>query len=109
MKIRCWGCGVEKDTDVKEFWTLDDSIVQTCPITPLFVVHCEGREETTGIWKVVVVCHVCLHKLDADLWISDHCWSLLDPKVPFSALPLLSSETVQGDPTQWPHIEVPHD
>ncbi len=64
MKMKCLGCGAEKDT------------------TELSVEECRGFD-----WRVVVVCDICFDKLDVDMWISDRCWLRLNPVTPFEQLP----------------------
>ena len=82
--MKCLACGVFKDVAAKELYPYpDDGIVSDEPIEPLSVLDCQGAE-----WRVVIVCHECLHKLDPDLWISAGAWASLNPVTPFEELPL---------------------
>jgi hypothetical protein len=87
--LNCFGCDVQKDTDVLETspYADEDGIVDY-PIKPLHVIDCEPGLMGASEWKVVVVCHECFHKLDVDMWISENCWKSLNPVVPFEKLPL---------------------
>ena len=83
MKMKCLACGVEKDTAAKETYPFpDDGIVDDEPVVPLFAIECRGSD-----WRVAIVCHRCLHKLQPDMWISDSIWSSIMPLTPFSGLP----------------------
>jgi hypothetical protein len=88
--LKCFGCGVKKDTDVLEAYPYPDDGIVDYPIAPLHVLDCQSGNGHTSVWKVVVVCHDCLHRLDPDLWISEDCWRSLNPVVPFDKLPLPS-------------------
>ena len=70
----------------------EDRIIEE-PIDPLMTIDCQGPRigEVTD-WRVVTVCHNCFHKLDVDMWISDHCWQSLNPVTPFEQLPTLYAE-----------------
>jgi len=82
--MKCLACGALKNVAAKEVYPYpDDGIATDEPTEPLFVVDCQGAE-----WRVVIVCHHCLHKLEPDLWISQGGWALLDPITPFEKLPL---------------------
>jgi hypothetical protein len=96
MKMTCMACGVEKDTATEEIYPFpDDGIVVDRPVAPLFAIECQGPlltsnadgTVTTSDWRVVVVCHRCLHRLSPDVWISDEIWAAIDPATPFAALP----------------------
>ena len=90
MKIRCLACGVVKDTTVKEIYPYpDNAIVTDVPIGPLFAIDCHGPD-----WRVAIVCHECMHRLDPDLWINDVMWSSLAPVTPFAKLPLPRGEQI---------------
>jgi len=90
-------CGAEKDDSVKGIYPYpDDGIVDDVPIGPLMDIDCEGPgawQGTPGGWRLATLCHACFHKLSlnggVDLWISDRCWSGLDPVTPFEDLPEL--------------------
>lgn len=88
MKIKCLGCGTEKDTDVEEPYPYpEDDILCEGPIDPLFVLECQP--ETKGeAWRVGIVCHQCFKKLQPDMWIGEKCWISINPVVPFDKLPL---------------------
>jgi hypothetical protein len=84
MKMKCLACGVEKETTAKEVYPYpDNAIVTDTPIVPLFAIDCRGPE-----WRVAIVCHDCMHKLDPDLWITDSMWASLAPITSFEKLPL---------------------
>jgi hypothetical protein len=88
MKMKCLACGTEKDTVAKETYPFpDDGIDNHSPITPLFAVDCCGRD-----WRVAIVCHQCMHRLEPDHWISDSMWAALHPVIPFEALPFPAEE-----------------
>jgi hypothetical protein len=103
MKINCFGCGIEKDTDIlevspfaKEDYLIDD------PIEPLFILDCEGDPipndpNNYSEYRMVVVCHVCFHALSPDMWIGKECWESINPKVPYDKLPMYVSGLT--DPT----------
>jgi hypothetical protein len=92
MKMKCLACGELKDTRVPEPYPYpDDNIVCDRPIDPLWVLDCQGPPlqpgDTTFDWRVVIVCHHCLHRLEPDMWISNAGWNSLDPAMPFDRLP----------------------
>jgi hypothetical protein len=84
---KCLACGVEKDASVKEGYPYPDDGLIHDPIDPFMVIDCKPRGNPATEWREVTVCHHCFHKLDADMWISDHCWRALNPTVPFEELP----------------------
>lgn len=105
-KMRCFGCGVEKDPNILEFYTQDDRLVKDEPIDPLFVLCAESRIPGIG-WKHAVVCHVCFAKLDVDHWISSDCWKSINPMVAFQDLPEHTEESCgNDDPRLFAHIVV---
>ena len=106
MKMRCWGCGIEKDTSIEEKYPyVEDNRLTDEPIPPLFVIDCEPQEKADGDrFRVVVVCHECFHKLDVDQWIGSNCWRKLKPKVPFEQLPLYDGPS---EPEDYISIRVP--
>ena len=88
MKMNCFGCGIEKDTAVKEFYTAaDDRLTHDIPIDPLIVL-CVSPATEDGVWRHAVVCHTCFSKLDVDMWIGERCWLGLGPAIKFEDLPL---------------------
>ena len=104
MRMHCFGCGVEKDTDVLEVSPFADADgLTTDPIGPLFVLDCQGppipnSPDKHSEYRMVVVCHTCFHALEPDMWISKNCWDSIQPKVPYEKLP----DYVSGlhDPTK---------
>lgn len=89
MRIKCLGCGVEKDTEVLEVYPYpEDQRLCEDPIPPLFVLECQPSKTRTDPWRVGIVCHECFRKLDPDMWISENCWISINPVVPFDQLPL---------------------
>lgn len=107
MLMRCFGCGVQKDTDVKELYTPDDRLVRDRPIDPLFVIPCEGRGvHSGGAWRAVVTCHACFARLDVDHWISSDCWAKIAPRVSFSELPPHDAAGLDN-PAWFAHVHVP--
>lgn len=104
--MRCFGCGVQKDTDIKELYTPDDRLVRDQPIEPLFVLSCEGRGAHSGAWRAAVACHACFARLDVDHWISSDCWAKISPRVAFSELPPVD-DAGSDDPTRFAHVHVP--
>ena len=109
MKMKCLACGATKETSAKEVYPYsDDGIVSDEPIEPLFVIECQGpllrviREserviQTESEWRVVIVCHECLHRLSPDMWISDSGWASLNPVTPFEQLPRPLADDHSGD------------
>lgn len=120
MLFRCWGCGVEKDTDVHERYAPDldkpedERRLTDQPIAPLFFLDCQGplekldadpaKQETMHRlgapryceFRFVIVCHQCFDKLDPDMWISDGCWEGISPRVPYEALPRIPPDRSSG-------------
>lgn len=81
MKMRCFGCGVEKDTEVDEFWTEPDDMCTTdVPIAPLSTICVQSRDPDEE-WRTTVVCNHCLFLLQPDAWISQDCWEGLGRKL----------------------------
>lgn len=102
MKMRCFGCNTEKDTDVLEvspFAEEDYLINESVP--PLFIIDCDGPSIPPHEYsetRMVVVCHTCFHALDPDMWISKACWDSINPTIPYDRLPMYDSSV--HDPTQ---------
>jgi hypothetical protein len=94
--VSCHGCGIQKDTVVKEFYTVDDRLTKDEPIAPLLVLCCEPSVANAD-WRHAVVCHACFARLDPDMWISQECWEDISPAVPFANLPLHTEETCGND------------
>ena len=85
MLLKCFSCGVEKDTNVLETYPWEeDGFCLDDPVMPLIVMECQSRE---NIWKAVVHCHSCHHKIQPDMWMSESEWSSLNPIIPFDKLP----------------------
>jgi len=107
MEMKCFGCGVLKDTGVLEFYTQEyDCLIRDVAIEPLFVLCAESRQAGVD-WKHVVVCHVCFANLEPDMWISSDCWQSIDPVVPFHELPDHTNESCgKDDPEVYAHIHV---
>jgi hypothetical protein len=93
MRMNCFGCGVEKDTETKEVSPFaDEDGLTTDPIGPLHVLDCQGPRipndpDNYSEFRMVVVCHACFHALEPDMWISKNCWDTIKPKVPYEKLP----------------------
>ena len=94
MKMRCFGCDVEKDTEVLEIspFAEEDGLTDE-PIDPLMVLDCQGPRipndpNNYSEFRMVVVCHACFHKLSPDMWIGKTCWETINPKVPYDKLPM---------------------
>lgn len=84
MSPRCLACAVEKVATFKEIYPYpNDGIIDDEPIEALITLDCQGEQD----WRVASVCHECFHKLQPDMWISEACWSALDPVTPFVQLP----------------------
>ena len=97
MKMRCFGCDVEKDTEVLEVspFAEEDGLTDE-PIDPLMVLDCQGPPipndpNNYSEFRMVVVCHACFHKLSPDMWIGKTCWETINPKVPYDKLPMYVS------------------
>jgi hypothetical protein len=106
MKIKCLGCGTEKDTEVLETYPYpEDERLCDGEIEPLFVLECQagGPGFNDEPWRVVIVCHECFRKLDPDMWISENCWKSINPVVPFDKLPFnnLSMDTDEQTYAKW--------
>jgi hypothetical protein len=86
--LKCFGCGVQKDTDVLEVYPYPEDGMVDDPLNPFWVIDCQRGSIGSSTWKVVVVCHDCFHKLEPDVWIHEDHWKSLDPVVPFDKLPL---------------------
>jgi len=104
MKVCCFGCGTEKDTEALETspFAEEDGLVDE-PISPLFVLDCQGPPIPNdpnhySEFRQVVVCHACFHALSPDMWIGKSCWDGINPKIPYEKLPLY--ESGQCDPTK---------
>jgi len=94
MKMRCFGCDIEKDLEILETFPFayEDELVDE-PIQPLSVLDCQGPripDDPNGYseFRMVVVCHACCHALEPDMWISKECWDALNPKIPYDKLPM---------------------
>jgi len=94
MKLRCFGCDIEKDTEILEIspFAEEDGLVDE-PIIPLFVLDVEDPQipndpNNDSEFRMVVVCHTCFHALDHDMWISKDNWDAINPIVPYHKLPL---------------------
>jgi hypothetical protein len=107
MKMQCWGCGKEKDTNSLEVYSHpEDNSLTDKPIPPLFVLDCQPQEKEYGdSFRIVVVCHECFHQLSPDMWIGSNCWKTLNPKVVFEKLPLFGDG--RKEPEDYANIEVP--
>lgn len=109
MLIKCWGCGVEKDTDVLEKYLFTEGGVIEDPIEPLFMIDCEGKKFRLSLmqeseFRLVIVCHSCFKSLNCDMWISQNCWEKLNPKVVYKDLPILEAE--HKDITEYAYVKV---
>jgi len=106
MKIKCLGCGAEKDWETLEVYPYpeEDRFI-TEPIQPLFCLDCVARDDVPDEhrkWRRVVVCHECIHKLDPDMWISSRCWKSINAVTTFEDLPLLYDENEKRNPDpEW--------
>lgn len=109
MKMKCWGCGMNKDSDVLESYPYpEEERLTDEPIPPLFVIDVQPQEKEDGDrYRIVVVCHECFHKLDVDMWIGSNCWRKLNPKIAFEKLPFYDSVNGRGEPEDY--IEIIND
>src|SRR5271154_5182881 len=94
MKIHCFGCNIEKDTQELEVspFAEEDGLTDN-PIEPFFVIDCQGPRipndpEKYFEFRMAVVCHTCFHRLSPDMWISKNCWEQINPTVPYGRLPM---------------------
>lgn len=108
MLMHCFCCGVEKDTEVYELNTQDDSLIQDQPIPPLFVLEC-ARTISASVtdWRITIVCHGCYFRLQPDMWISDSMWTAAKPKLVFEDLPREIENAVKWEPTVYAYVNVP--
>jgi hypothetical protein len=95
--MRCFGCGVEKDTEKLERYSGSLGITKEEDIEPLFVLDVEPWESSPGPWRAAVVCHACFDKLEPDMWISSSCWRSIDPVLRFEQLPPLPNVDERQD------------
>jgi hypothetical protein len=93
MKIRCFGCNVEKDTEKRETYPYDaDGIINDSPIQPLeLFVDVQGSGKF-GDFKSIIVCHECFHKLDMDQWASREEWERLGSAWSYEDLPPVTQD-----------------
>lgn len=96
MRLRCFGCGVEKDTDVREVATnAAAGLIEDVPVAPLYVVDCQSPAGASD------VCHDCMARLDLDMWTCAEHWAQIAPVVPYEQLPLLRDDARRDDPTAY--------
>jgi len=103
--MKCFACGVEKDLNVLEVsrWANEDNLTDE-PIPPLHVIECQSEwQSDTGqhIFKAVVVCLECHHKLEPDMWICEDSWKRLNPVIPFDKLPVTNLEKDWWNPENF--------
>ena len=104
MKAHCFGCNLEKDSEILEVSPFaDEDGLTNEPIEPLLILDCQGPQIPNdpnhySEFRQVVVCHSCFHKLSPDMWISKSCWESISPYIPYEKLPLFVSG--QHNPTQ---------
>lgn len=96
MKMHCFGCDIEKDTDILEVYPFEEDGLTDEPIAPLMVLDCQGPlipndPNNYSEFRMVVVCHECFHKLSPDMWIGQSCWEAINPTVPYNKLPMYVS------------------
>lgn len=90
MKIKCFSCGVEKDTSDLVYYSGDCGLIDDEPINPLLYLSVEGPRQTNSEhheYRLAVVCHKCFDLLDPDMWISKKMWDALNPKIQYLDLP----------------------
>ncbi len=100
MRIKCFGCGIEKDTTLLEVCPYPEAHLCDDPIPPLLVVECEGSGGfgSKDGFRACVVCHKCYAALDMDMWIGEACWERLNPMILHRDLPYtLTEEITYGD------------
>jgi hypothetical protein len=85
--VKCFACGVEKDTEVLEPFPYPDCFVDE-PLAPLWILDVQSNDWPPREWRTTVVCHECFHKIDPDMWIREDHWNNINPVVPFDRLPL---------------------
>lgn len=91
MIKRCFSCGIEKDTKLKEFYPYQSEVINTEePINQLFVIDCSPKGH--GPYRICVLCHKCFHFLEEndgpDMWMMEVEWESLKPLIPFNKLPI---------------------
>jgi len=103
MRMRCHGCGVEKDTDVRELATSTAAgLIEDVPLPPLYVVDCQSPSGAADArYRAALVCHGCMARLDLDMWTCAEHWAQIDPVVPYAQLPLLRTDERRDDPTAY--------
>jgi hypothetical protein len=102
MLMNCFGCNVEKDTEVLEVSPFaDEDGLTNEPIGPFFVLDVQGPipndPNNYSEFRMTVVCHNCFHALEPDMWISKNGWDNIHPTIPYDRLPMFVAGT--HDPT----------
>ena len=84
--MKCLSCGVEKDPNILETYAWEDDCLTTEETISPLIGELDCQSNDGKIWKKVIVCHQCFHKLEPDMWISEGMWRALNPVVPFENL-----------------------
>jgi hypothetical protein len=94
MLKNCFGCNVEKDTEVLEVspFAEEDGLTGN-PICPFLVLDVQGNRipndpDNYSEFRMTVVCFDCFHRLEPDMWISKNCWDNIHPTIPYDRLPM---------------------
>jgi hypothetical protein len=100
--MKCFSCGIEKDpAKLEQSPYCEEDGLADDPMSPLCVMECQSDTDHT-IFKAVVVCLECFHKLEPDMWISEGMWQILNPRVSFDKLPKISGTgTDQWNPENY--------
>lgn len=96
--MKCYSCGTDKDLTKEEVYPYQEDYLTIDPISPLMVIECQVKK----VYRAVVVCHECFHKLSPDMWISEKCWNSLNPSVTIDELPAMEGN--KWDPSSYPNL-----
>jgi hypothetical protein len=102
--MKCFGCGVEKQMGVLETskWAEKDGLCDE-PIPPLHVIECQSDSDSS-LFKAIIICLECHHKLEPDMWISESMWKNLNPVISFDMLPMPCVDKDMWNPENYQEI-----
>jgi hypothetical protein len=86
MLLKCFGCGIEKDTSIKEIYLWPEDGICDDEIEPLFVMECQPDNREDKIRKAVVHSHSCHHKNRPYMWMSERDWNSINTIISYNIL-----------------------